>query len=336
MGAGASILGLAGEELTEAERRFFAEAAPWGFILFDRNLRDAAQIRRLTDELRAAVGRDAPIFIDQEGGRVARLGPPLARAWPAPLDQMAMVAPARAARAMWLRYRLIAAELAALGIDANCAPIADIATPETHPVLRNRCYGSDPDTVARAGRAVADGCLAGGVLPVLKHIPGHGRATADSHLELPRVSAEHAMLAATDFAAFRALADLPLGMTAHIVYEGIDPERPATESAAVVALIRDEIGFDGVLMTDDISMSALSGGIGARAARAMAAGCDMILHCNGDMAEMEAVAAAAGPLSEPAALRAARAVSARRPPEPADLDLLDAEYRGLLAGAADG
>lgn len=336
MGGAACILGCASETLGPDERRFFAEADPWGFILFARNIAAPDQLRRLTGDLRMAVGREAPIFIDQEGGRVARLRPPHWRDWPPALDQMAAMAPARRARAMWLRYRIIAAELAAVGIDGNCAPLADIATPGTHPVLRNRCYGTEADSVITLARSVAQGLLEGGTLPVLKHIPGHGRATVDSHLDLPRVSASRAALDASDFAAFRALADLPLGMTAHIVYDCLDPERPATQSAAVIGVIRDEIGFDGLLMTDDISMSALSGGIGERSAAARAAGCDVILHCNGERAEMEAAVAAAGSLAGLAASRAERALAARRAPAGTELAALAAEYDALTAGAAHG
>jgi len=334
MAATACILGCSGPALLDAERRFFSRVRPWGFILFARNVEEPAQLRRLTAALRDAAGHDAPVFIDQEGGRVARLGPPHWRSWPAPLDE-ATRPDARAAEVFDLRYRLIAAELREVGIDGNCAPLGDIAGPRTHPVLRNRCYGGEAGTVARIGRAVAGALLAGGVLPVLKHIPGHGRATVDSHLDLPRVGAPLAVLRATDFAPFRALADLPLGMTAHIVYDALDPDRPATQSGTVIGVIRDEIGFDGVLMTDDISMSALSGAPGDRAAAARAAGCDMVLHCNGDLAEMAEIAAASGPLDGAAADRAARALAARRAPGRADSSALAAAY-ARLAGGADG
>jgi beta-N-acetylhexosaminidase len=313
--ARAVIFGCEGVELGSDERRFFAAAEPWGFILFARNVEGPAQLRRLTASLREAVGRDAPILIDQEGGRVARLRGPDWREWVPALEECARL-PERGlrARAMHLRYRLIATELAAVGIDVNCAPVLDLVRPETHAVLRNRCYGADPAEVAEVGRAVADGLLAGGVLPVMKHMPGQGRAGLDSHLVLPRVEAPPAALA-MDFAPFRALADLPMAMTAHVVYAGLDPEAPATQSAPVIGLIREEIGFGGLLMTDDLSMRALTGGLGERAARALAAGCDMILHCNGDAGEMAAVAEAAPRLEGAGLARAEAALALRRPAE---------------------
>ncbi|WP_126976793.1 beta-N-acetylhexosaminidase [Frigidibacter oleivorans] len=331
--AGATIFGLAGPDLSADETAFFREADPWGFILFARNIATPAQVQRLTSSLRAAVGREAPVFVDQEGGRVQRLRPPHWRDWLPPLDQMARTAdPEAGARAMWLRHRLIAAELRAAGIDANCAPCCDVAGEATHPFLRNRCFGIDPVTVARAARAAAEGLLAGGVLPVVKHIPGHGRATADSHLSLPRVAAARDELMA-DIAPFAALADLPMAMTAHVVFDGIDPERPATTSPEAVALIRGEIGFGGLLMTDDLGMQALAGGFADRAGAALAAGCDVILHCSGTMDEMEAVAEAAGRLAPGAAARAAAALARRHPPEPVDIAALEREFSALVSGA---
>jgi len=331
---GAVILGCAGPRLDPSERRFFATADPWGFILFARNVETPAQLHALTTELRDVVGREAAVFIDQEGGRVARLRPPHWRDWPAPLDALAGLGAGRAERMLWLRYRLIAAELRAAGIDGNCAPLADLARPETHPVLRDRCYGTTTaEVVPRAG-AVADALLAGGVLPVLKHIPGHGRATADSHLDLPRVTTPRDELDASDFAAFRALADLPLGMTAHIVYDCLDAARPATLSPVAIGAVREEIGFDGLLMTDDISMQALSGPLAGRARAALGAGCDLVLHCNGVIDEMRALAEAAGRLSGAAAGRATRALAARRAPQPADPVAWAAELDAL--GAGDG
>ena len=324
----AAIFGCGGPALAPAEVAFFAEANPWGFILFARNVESTGQLRRLTAALRDAVGREAPIFIDQEGGRVQRLGPPDWRAWPPPLDH-ARAAGAEAGRAMYLRYRLIAEELRALGIDGNCAPCADVAASETHPFLRNRCFGESAAEVASLGRSVADGLLDGGVLPVVKHLPGHGRATADSHLALPRVSAARAELEAVDFAAFRALADLPLAMTAHVVYDALDPERPATLSPDAIRAIRERIGFGGLLMGDDISMGALAGPLAQRAAASIAAGCDLALHCNGDLAEMEAVAAAAGSLTQAAAVRAEAALAWRRAPKPFDTAAAEAELAAL-------
>ena len=324
----AVIFGCAGHRLSAPERALLRAADPFGAILFARNLDQPDQIRALTDEWRQTLGRDIPILIDQEGGRVQRLTPPVWRSFLPPLD-VALGSP-DPARAFWLRGRLIADELRALGIDVNCAPVADLARPETHPVLRNRCMGVDPVQVATNARAYADGLLAGGVVPVLKHIPGHGRATLDSHHALPRVQTPRAELEATDFAAFRALADLPMGMTAHLLFEGIDPDRPATQSPVMLDLIRQGIGFDGLLMTDDISMQALAGSVAGRAQAALAAGCDLVLHCNGDLAEMQVLADTCPPMTDTACLRAARAVALRQTPPPIDAGALDAEHAGLM------
>lgn len=326
--ARALILGCRGPELWAAERAFLSRVDPWGFILFGRNVAGPEQLRRLTADLRDAVGRDAPILIDQEGGRVARLRAPAWREWRPALEDCARLPAGLRERAMRLRYELIASELLAVGVDVDCAPVLDLALPDTHAIIRDRAYGSDPEEVARIGRAVAEGLLAGGVLPVMKHIPGHGRARVDSHLDLPRVGASRAELAA-DFAPFRALADLPMAMTAHIVFEAIDDQAPATLSPAMVALIRGEIGFDGLLMTDDLSMKALSGPFGARAERALAAGVDMLLHCNGEAAEAAAVAEAAPRLTGRAAERAAAALALRRGAGAADTAALDAEFASL-------
>ena len=312
-GVGATIFGCAGPRLLAEERAFFREADPFGFILFARNIEDRAQLGRLTADLRAAVGRDAPILIDQEGGRVQRLRAPQWRDWGPALDTvLGAASPAAAARALWLRARIIAAELTEVGIDTNCAPVADLAFPETHPFLRSRCYGSDPASVATLARAVADGLLAGGVLPVMKHLPGHGRSRLDTHLALPRVATPLAELQVSDFAPFRALCDLPMAMTAHLVFEAVDPHHPATQSPRMIDLVRNDIGFQGLLMTDDLNMQALSGSLAERAARSIAAGVDVALHCNGDLPEMEAVAAAAGTLGTRAAERAQRALMFRR------------------------
>jgi beta-N-acetylhexosaminidase len=312
------------------ERRFFADANPWGFILFGRNVADPAQLSALTADLRDAVGRDAPILIDQEGGRVQRLRPPLARDWLPPLDFVAR-AGAGAERAMFLRYRLIAGELRGFGIDGNCAPQADLAGPQTHEFLKNRCYGSDPATVARLARACADGMLAGGVLPVLKHIPGHGRARLDSHLDLPHVTASLADLDASDFAPFRALNDLPMAMTAHVVYDAIAPD-PATLSRPVIAMIRDRIGFGGLVMTDDISMRALSGDPAALTRASLDAGCDVVLLCNATLAVRAAVAGAAGLMTPQAQARAEAALACRRDPAPLDIAEAEADLAGLMRG----
>ncbi|MGC8202705.1 beta-N-acetylhexosaminidase [Aliiroseovarius sp. PTFE2010] len=331
MGQGAYILGCSGLSLTPAERAFFAQSNPWGFILFARNIDTPDQVRALVSDLRDVVGWRAPVLIDQEGGRVQRLSHPHWRRYLPPLEQVEMSGD-NAARSMWIRSALIADEMADLGLDVDCAPCADIAGAGTHPFLRNRCYGSDVATVVSMSQAVVDGMAARGVQPVLKHIPGHGRATADSHRELPRVSASADALRATDFAAFKALNDLPMAMTAHVVYEAFDPDRCATQSPTMVGLIRHEIGFDGLLMSDDVSMQALSGTIGARTTGSISAGCDMVLHCNGDVGEMEQVAAAAGMMSSPAQARADAVIAARPTPAPLDISALEAELQALVAG----
>jgi beta-N-acetylhexosaminidase len=326
--ARAVILGCLGPSLTEPERRFFASTNPWGFILFARNVETPEQLARLTAELRAAVGREAPILIDQEGGRVARLRGPAWRDWAPALEDCARLPATMRPGAMRLRYRLIAGELAAVGIDVNCAPVLDLLHPETHAIIRDRCYGADPEEVAVTGRAVAEGLLEGGVLPVIKHMPGQGRAPLDSHLELPVVTADVTTLA-RDFAPFRALRDLPLAMTAHVVYAALDPHAPATQSASMVRLIREDLGFDGLLMTDDLSMRALHGSFAERVHRAISAGCDVILHCNGNSAEAAETAEAA-PRLDGAALRRAEAALARRGAfAPADPEALAAEFAAL-------
>ncbi|MGD9918072.1 MAG: glycoside hydrolase family 3 N-terminal domain-containing protein [Paenirhodobacter sp.] len=328
MSSGATILGVEGLVLGRDEAAFLRAADPWGLILFARNIDRPEQVARLTADLRACLGRDAPILIDQEGGRVQRLRAPHWREWPAPLDQ----ALSGGARAMWARARVQAAELAALGIDVNCAPTCDIAGDLTHPFLRNRCMGLDAATVIANARATAEGFLAGGVLPVIKHMPGHGRATADSHKHLPVVTAAAEDLRASDFAPFAALADLPMAMSAHIRFTAFD-DAPATQSAPMIGLIREEIGFGGLLMTDDIGMEALSGGFAERTAASLAAGCDVVLHCNGTRAEFEETVAAAGRLSPQAAARAEAALACRRAPEPVDIAALDAEL-GVSAPVA--
>ena len=310
----AAIFGCPGPLLGEAERRFFRDADPWGFILFQRNCASPDQVRALTAALRETVGREAPVLIDQEGGRVQRLKPPHWRQAPP-----AAAFTHRDPEALRLNVRLIAAELAGLGVDVDCLPCLDVPAPGAHGVIGDRAFSDDPAAVARLGRIVCEALLEGGVLPVVKHVPGHGRAQADSHLELPRVGASRAELETTDFLPFQALRDMPLAMTAHVVYEAIDPDAPATTSAAVVRdVIRDWIGFDGLLMSDDLEMKALTGGLGARAAAALAAGCDLALHCSGALAGMEEVAAAIGALDDEGARRAAAALALRRPAAPFD------------------
>ncbi len=313
----AAIFGLSGTELDARERAFFRAASPLGFILFSRNCIDEAQVRALTSALKDCLGRDdAPILIDQEGGRVQRLKPPRWRAAPAGA-RFAAAAAARgeddAVEAAWLNARLLADELAELGITVDCAPVLDVPAPGAHDVIGDRAYGTTPEQVALLGRAVCAGLLAGGVLPVVKHVPGHGRAGVDSHAGLPVVDAPRELLERTDFAPFRALNDMPWAMTAHVVYAAVDPEAPATTSARVVGeVVRGWIGFDGVLVSDDLCMNALAGTPGERAEAAFAAGVDLVLHCNSAMAEMEAVAAVCPPTGDATRRRLARGEQMRR------------------------
>ena len=330
---GATIFGCDGLALLPVEAAFFRDAAPFGFILFARNVDTPDQLRRLTGDLRNAVGRDCIITIDQEGGRVQRLRGPVWREWLPPLDTVARATDP--ARAMWLQSRLIAHELRDVGIDSNCAPCGDIASDLTHPFLKNRCYGTDAATVSGIARAVADGLLAGGVLPIIKHLPGHGRATLDTHHALPTVTETPAALHTTDFAPFRALADLPMAMTAHIVFSAYDTQ-PATQSPAMVQVIRQDIGFDGLLITDDLNMQALSGTVAERAAKSIAAGCDISLHCKGSIAEYAATAAAVGQMPPAAQARADAAVLARITPPTVDISALEAEFAGLMGAEAHG
>jgi beta-N-acetylhexosaminidase len=324
---GATVLDPVGPVLSAEEKAFFRDADPFAFILFARHVVDGEQLRRLCGDLRGAVGRDALITIDQEGGRVQRLVPPMATQFLPPLEEVALAGD-RAAEAMNLRYQIIAHELRSYGIDSNCAPLVDVAAPETHPFLQNRCYGMQPDQVAAIGRAVADGLLAGGVVPVVKHLPGHGRAVSDSHKELPRVSVPRAALD-QDFAPFKALNDLPMGMTAHLLYDALD-DRPATLSPVIMQQIRQEIGFDGLIMTDDISMQALSGDRGQIAQQAIAAGCDAVLYCNAPLADKIRVAEASGQMTAEAQRRADRAIAARETPETIDIEALKAKHDALL------
>lgn len=297
----AAILGCAGPELTAAEAAFFKAHDPLGFIVFARNLVEPAQVKKLTADLRAAVGRpDAPILIDQEGGRVARLKAPHWRHPPAAERFGAIAAQdrARAAQAVRLNHELMAGDLLELGINVDCAPLVDVRAPGAHDIIGDRAYGTDAFLVADLGRAAAEGLMAGGVMPIIKHIPGHGRASVDSHFELPRVDTDFDILAETDFVPFRALNDVPWAMTAHIVYTSLDASLPATLSATVIAeIIRGEIGFAGLLLSDDLSMKALKGTLDELTQASLEAGCDVALHCNGIMAEMEQVVRGAKPLS---------------------------------------
>lgn len=327
---GACILGVEGTHLSQEERAFLQAARPFGFILFARNIDTPDQVRALCSELREATGDDAPILIDQEGGRVQRLRGPIWREWLPPLEQV-MLAGDHAEEAMYARYRIIAHELIDLGLDANCAPLVDLAGAETHPFLKSRCYGEQPEQVSAIGRAVAKGLSDGGVLPVLKHVPGHGRATVDSHLALPVVESAAETLSTCDFAPFKALADLPMAMTAHIVYSAMDA-RPATLSPVLISFIREELGMDGLLMTDDIGMKALDGEVGDLSEQSIAAGCDVVLHCNGDLDEMRQVAYRVGSLKGEALHRAEAVYSARKPEQEVDIPALEAKLAGLLNG----
>ena len=318
----AMVLGCAGEALDDGERRFLADADPAGFILFKRNCESPAQTQALIGAFREAVGRpDAPVLIDQEGGRVVRLGPPHWRAPPAPalLGALAEVDGDAGVRAAWLNARLVAVDLLALGFTVNCVPVLDLRFVGASKVVGDRSLGADPRLVARLGRAVADGLRAGGIVPAVKHLPGHGRATADSHAVLPRVDAPLKALRARDFVPFRALRDAPVGLTAHVCYAALDPERPGTLSPKVIGeAVRGAIGFDGLLVTDDLSMGALTGSVGQRASAALAAGCDLALHCNGIRDEMEEVAAAAPKLAGRARERFDRMLAARSAPDTFD------------------
>ena len=333
MAARAFITGLSGPQLGADERAFLREAQPWGLILFKRNIENKAQVSGLIAEALRELSNGAPVLVDQEGGRVQRLGPPQWPAYPAGAAYGRLYDHDRAAglTAAWLGARLIAADLLPLGIDVDCLPLADVPVGDADAVIGDRAYGETPQKVAAIAAAVAEGLAAGGVLPVLKHIPGHGRATADSHERLPVVRADRATLETTDFAAFCPLKNLPLAMTAHVVFTAFDPVLPATTSATMIReVIRGFMGFDGLLMSDDISMGALSGSIGERTGAALNAGCDIVLHCNGRLDEMQAVAAEAPELAGAAARRAAMALAARV--SPADIDLAAArrEFAALL------
>lgn len=331
---GACLLSSDGPRLTANEKALFRDVKPFGFILFARHIETPDQIRALCAEFREAAGHDCLITVDQEGGRVQRLGPPHWRQWRPALDH-AQAAGGQAKRAMYLRARLIAHELREVGIDSNCAPNLDVAGLQTHPFLLNRCYGKNPEVVSMLGRAVAEGLVAGGVVPVMKHIPGHGASTMDTHFDLPSIGDDLAELDARDFAPFRALSDLAMGMTAHLVFNALD-DKPATQSPVVIDMIRREIGFDGLLMTDDISMQALSGTLGERSAASLKAGCDVVLHCNDTFTERVDVAEACGQMTEAAQARAERAIAARNSPDDIDIPTLEAELETLLDGQVYG
>ncbi|MCP4619633.1 MAG: beta-N-acetylhexosaminidase [Bradyrhizobium sp.] len=333
----AFITGVSGTELTAAERDFIRAERPWGFILFRRNAENPAQVARLVAELREVVGEgDAPVLIDQEGGRVQRLRPPHWALYPsgAVFGSLYDRNPTLGLKAARLSNRLIAADLAELGITVDCLPLADVPIEGADDVIGDRAYGTEPTKVAAIARAVAEGLEQGGVLPVLKHIPGHGRAMADSHISLPTVDTPREELERIDFAAFAPLADLPMAMTAHVVFSALDPVQPATTSATIIErVIRGRIGFQGLLMSDDVSMNALAGSIAERTRAIFAAGCDVVLYCNGKLDEMREVASQTPELSGMALQRAVKALASRKQPMPFDRKAARAELDALVAQA---
>jgi beta-N-acetylhexosaminidase len=336
----AFITGISGLTLTADERDFMRAEHPWGFILFKRNIETPVQVSALVRELRESIDNpDAPVLIDQEGGRVQRFGPPHWPVYPpgAVFGTLYDIDPACGLIAARLSARLIAADLIDLGVTVDCLPLADVPVAGADAVIGNRAYGTEPDKVAAIARAVTEGLEQGGVLPVLKHIPGHGRATADTHFRLPVVDTPESELQRTDFAAFRPLADLPMAMTAHVVFSALDPAQPATTSATIIEqVIRGSIGFQGLLMSDDVSMNALAGSIAERTRAIVSAGCDMVLHCNGRLDEMREVAREAPELSGKALDRAKRALASRRPPQPLDRAAARAELDELVGRAGVG
>jgi beta-N-acetylhexosaminidase len=340
MSTRAFITGVSGLTLTADERDFMRAQRPWGFILFKRNIETPAQVAGLVMELRKSVDDpDAPVLIDQEGGRVQRFGPPHWPVYPpgAVFGTLYDIERKLGLAAARLSARLIAADLIDLGVTVDCLPLADVPVAGADAVIGNRAYGTEPGKVAAIARAVTEGLQQGGVLPVLKHIPGHGRATADTHFRLPVVDTPKAELERTDFAAFQPLADLPMAMTAHVVFSALDPAQPATTSATIIKqVIRGRIGFQGLLMSDDVSMNALAGSIGERTGAIVAAGCDMVLHCNGRLDEMREVARETPVLSGKALDRARHALASRQAPQPFDRAAARAELDELVDRAGAG
>lgn len=330
----AAIFDCEGARLSKDERAFFRDADPWGFILFARHCESPDAVRAHCDELRDCVGRrDAPVFIDQEGGRVARMKPPVWRAHPpmAAFGELMRLDPARAKEAARLNAFLLGRMVSDLGVTADCVPMLDVPQPDANAIVGDRALATHPDQIAVLGREVMEGLMEGGAMPVIKHMPGHGRALADSHHELPRVGASKRDLRSVDFTPFRALKDAPMGMTAHIVFEAYDPERPATLSPVVIEdVIRGEIGFDGLLISDDLKMKALGGPLGARAGAALAAGCDIALCCNYVLGDKIAAATAAKSLEGKSAERAAAALSSSAPARETDLDAAYARLEALM------
>jgi beta-N-acetylhexosaminidase len=340
MSSRAFITGISGLTLSADERAFMRAERPWGFILFKRNIDSPAQVSALAKELRESVNQpDAPVLIDQEGGRVQRLGPPHWPVYPpgAMFGRLYDIDRTLGLTAARLSARLIADDLIALGVTVDCLPLADVPIAGADAVIGNRAYGTEPGKVAAIARAVTEGLEQGGVLPVLKHIPGHGRASADTHFRLPVVDTSRADLERTDFAAFQPLADLPMAMTAHVVFSALDPAQPATTSATIIAqVIRGVIRFQGLLMSDDVSMNALAGSIAERTRAIVSAGCDMVLHCNGNLDEMREVARETPELSGKALERAGRALASRKVPQPFDRVAARAELDQLIGRAEVG
>jgi beta-N-acetylhexosaminidase len=339
MTARAFISGMAGTAISQDEAGFFRQARPWGLILFKRNIENPSQVKAITDHFRDILGWDAPVLVDQEGGRVQRMGPPHWPVYPpgAAYAGLYQAAPETGLEAARLGGRLLAEDLFAVGIDVDCVPVADVPVAGADRVIGDRAFGHTPAQVAALAGAQAEGLMTAGVLPVVKHLPGHGRATADSHLKLPVVDTERATLERTDFAAFRPLSSLPLGMTAHVVFSAIDAVQPATTSAIIIRdVIRGSIGFEGLLMSDDVSMGALSGTLSGRSQAALAAGCDLVLHCNGHLDEMREVAGAAPLLDGEAAARAARALALRSNRTAIDVDAARARFAELMKQPAAG
>jgi beta-N-acetylhexosaminidase len=340
MGRRAFITGIAGTELSATEREFIVTERPWGFILFKRNVANPSQVAALNAELRTVLGdADAPILIDQEGGRVQRLGAPNWPVYPpgAAFGRLYDTDSALGLTAARLSARLIADDLIQTGVTVDCLPLADVPVAGADAVIGDRAYGTEPGKVAAIARAVTDGLEQGGILPILKHIPGHGRATADTHFSLPVVDTPESVLERTDFAAFQALADLPMAMTAHVVFSAVDAAHPATTSAKMIErVIRGAIGFQGLLMSDDVSMNALAGSIAERTRAAFAAGCDVVLHCNGKLDEMRQVARETPELSGKAMRRAQRALAARKPPQAFDRLAARAELDALIGQLGTG
>ncbi|MBI3702142.1 MAG: beta-N-acetylhexosaminidase [Afipia sp.] len=338
MACRAFIIGISGTAITDGERAFIRERKPWGFILFKRNVETPAQVKALVAELRELASEpNAPVLIDQEGGRVQRLSPPHWPTYPpgAVFGSLYDRDKEQGLEAAYLSSRLIAADLAELGIDVDCLPLADVPVEGADAVIGDRAYGTSPRKVAEIARSVTSGLMDGGVLPVLKHIPGHGRATADSHLRLPTVDTTVSELAKTDFAAFLPLADLPMAMTAHVVFSALDAVHPATTSATIIEqVIRGSIGFQGLLMSDDVSMNALEGSLSERTRAIVAAGCDMVLHCNGKLDEMIAVADEAPMLDGRALERARSALTSRKLPKAFDRAAGRARLDSLIGGSA--